>query len=257
MDWFQVIFLSLVQGLTEFLPISSSGHLVIAQSILGFTRPPVVLDVILHVGTLFAVFLYFREELLNIFVGLFKKEKESFSVATLVLIGTLPAVLVGGIFENQINESFGSLMINGWLFLLTAVLLFSTYFVKNNNRQFNELNWKDALIIGLFQALAILPAVSRSGATIAASLWRGASRETAFRFSFYLFIPAILGALFMQIPQLSKSSGGDLGQYFLGMLLAGFSGYLSLVLLESVLKSAKLYLFGFYCLILGVIILLI
>lgn len=257
MDWFQVIFLSLVQGLTEFLPVSSSGHLVIIQSFMGFEEPPVVLDVVLHVGTLLAVFLYFRRELLNIFLGLFKKEKESFSITTLVLIGTFPAVLFGGIFENQINESFSSLMINGWLFLLTAVLLFSTYFVKNNNRQFNELNWKDALVIGLFQALAILPAVSRSGATIAAGLWRGASRQAAFRFSFYLFIPAILGALFMQIPQLSKSSGGDLGQYFFGMILAGFSGYLSLILLESVLKSAKLYLFGFYCLLLGIILLII
>ena len=257
MDWFEVVFLSLVQGLTEFLPVSSSGHLVIIQSFMGFEEPPVILDVVLHVGTLLAVFFYFRRELINILFGLLKKERESFSITFLVLIGSLPAVLVGGIFENQINETFGFLKINGWFFLLTAILLFSTYFVKKNNRQFNQLNWKDALIVGLFQALAILPAVSRSGATIATSLWRGASRQTAFRFSFYLFIPAILGALALQIPELAKSSNGDLIQYLLGMLLAGFSGYLSLIILESVLKSAKLYLFGFYCLILGVIILLI
>lgn len=257
MNWFQVLVLAFVQGLTEFLPISSSGHLVIVQSFMDFTQPPVVLDVMLHVGTLLAVFFYFRQDLLNIFFGLLKKEKESFSIVTLVLIGTLPAVLVGGVFENQINKMFGSLKINGWFFLLTAVLLFSTYLVKKNNKQFNQLNWKDALFIGLFQALSILPAVSRSGSTIAASLWRGASRETAFRFSFYLFIPAILGALFLQIPHLSESPSGDLGQYLIGMILAGFFGYLSLIILESVLKSAKLYLFGFYCLILGVVILLI
>lgn len=256
MDWFQVIVLSFVQGLTEFLPISSSGHLVVAQSMMGFREPPVFLDVVLHIGTLLAVFFYFRQELANIVSGLLKKERESFLIIVLVLIGTLPAVLFGWFFENQIKEIFGFLKINGWFFLLTAVLLFSTYFVKKNNKQFSELNWKDALIIGLFQALAILPAVSRSGATIAASLWRGANRQTAFRFSFYLFIPATLGALTLQIPELAKSSNSDLAQYLLGMLLAGFSGYLSLTILESVLKSAKLYLFGFYCLILGVIILL-
>lgn len=257
MDWFQVIILSVVQGLTEFLPISSSGHLVVAQTLLGFTEPPVVLDVMLHVGTLFAVLFYFRQELVNLFFGLLKKEKESSLILVLVVIATIPAIIIGGLFESQINQTFGSLKINGWFFLLTALLLFATYFMKNKNKQFNQLNWKDALVIGLFQALAILPAVSRSGATIAAGLWRGASRETAFRFSFYLFIPAILGALTLQLPELAKSSNSDLNQYLLGMFLAGLFGYFSLVILESVLKSSKFYLFGFYCLVLGVIILLV
>lgn len=256
MDLLQIIILSLVQGLTEFLPISSSGHLVVFQFLMGLKEPPVVLDVMLHVGTLIAVLFYFRQELKSLFTGFIKRDKESVHVILLIFLGTLPAVLTGLLFEDQINQTFGSIKINGWLFLLTALLLFSTYWVRKNNKKFSELNWKDALIVGFFQAVSILPAVSRSGATIVSGLWLGASRETAFRFSFYLFVPAILGALTLQIPELLKANPNDLGRYFLGMVLAGISGYFSLILLESVLKSAKLYLFGFYCFILGIVVLL-
>lgn len=247
--------LAAVQGLTEFLPISSTGHLVIFQSILGFKEAPVLLDVMLHVGTLVAVFLYFRQEISQIVLGLIKLKKDSIQLASLVIIATIPAVIVGGIFENQIGQTFNALRLNGGFFLLTAFLLFSTYFVKNNHKEIVHLNWKDALFIGLFQALAILPAVSRSGATISAALFRGVSRAAAFRFSFYLFIPAIVGALVLQLPDLSRSSVLEFKYYFFGMLIAGLLGYFSLIILESVLKSSKFYLFGFYCLVIGLLLL--
>lgn len=258
MSWFEVLTLSVIQGLTEFLPVSSSGHLVLFQSFFGFNEPPVTLDIMLHVGTLLAVFFYFKEELFQIMKGIASGQKNAWWIAGLIFIGTIPAVLVGFLFEDILTSSFGDLRINGWFFLLTAFLLFSTYFVKrSNNKQFKELNWKDALVVGIFQAISILPAVSRSGATIASALWRGASRETAFKFSFYLSIPAILGALALQFPKLLESRSNNLEQYFIGLIVAGVIGYFSLKLLEATLKSDKFYLFGFYCLFLGLIILLI
>lgn len=255
MDWFEVVFLSLVQGLTEFLPISSSGHLVIFQKFFGFSKPPVLFDILLHIGTFWAVVFYFRQELARIFRGVVRREKKSFNALWLIIIGTIPATLVGVLFENQIELAFDSLKAVGFFFLFTAVLLFSIKLIKKADKQFDQLSWKNAFLIGLFQAIAILPGVSRSGSTIVAGLWQGATRETAFRFSFYLAIPAILGALILKSGELLISSTNDLVQGFVGMVTAGLIGYFALRILEKVLKSAKFWGFGIYCLVLGLMLL--
>lgn len=245
----QAIFLAIIQGLTEFLPISSSGHLVISQKLLGL-KPPILFDILVHVGTLGAIIIYFWKPLLKI----------SKQTVSMVVIGTIPAAVAGLFLQRYIAQIFDSLRLVGMALLITAGLLFSSCQFKSLNKQkrlFKYLKWKDALFIGIFQALAILPGISRSGSTIVAGLWRRADRETAFRFSFYLAIPAILGALALQIPDLIDGQVTYLSQGILGMVIAGIIGYGALKILEETLLSTKFWLFGIYCLILGIIILLV
>ena len=254
MDYFQILVLAIIQGLTEFLPISSSGHLVIFQKLFGLTQLPILFDVLVHVGTLGAVLFYFKQELKQIFKGFIRQEKKSVQIFWLVVVGTIPAALIGFFFEKQIEAAFGSLKVVGIAFLVTAGLLFSTKWTKPVK---DRLTWRDALVIGFFQALAILPGVSRSGSTITTALWRKATRETAFRFSFYLAVPAILGALILKTKELFVFPVDNLIQGVIGLVIAGVVGYFALKILESTLKSARFWCFGFYCLVLGIIILLV
>lgn len=246
MSYLQAIVLAIVQGLTEFLPISSSGHLVIFQKLLNFSEPPVLFDILVHVGTLGAILFYFRKELVKI----------SRKTIWLIIVGTIPTVIAGLFLQAYISQIFNSLRLIGMALLVTGGLLLLSKRFKLLNCRFKQLKWRDALFVGAFQALAILPGISRSGSTIVSGLWRKFDRETAFRFSFYLAIPAIIGALVLQAPDLIYSPCGYLGQGFLGMVIAGMVGYGALKMLEKTLLSAKLWLFGFYCLALGIIILL-
>lgn len=251
MSYLQAILLAVIQGLTEFLPISSSGHLVIFQKLFGLSEPPVVFDILVHVGTLGAVILFFRNRLVQILKGLARREGESWNIFLMVVIGTIPAVVVGLVLQNYIKQMFNSLELVKITLLVTAGLLFSVKFVKHLDRGFKYLNWQDAFFVGAFQALAILPGVSRSGATIVSGLWRRLDRQTAFCFSFYLAIPAIIGALTLQVPELTNSQFSYLDKGLLGMAIAGVVGYFALDLLEKFLRSAKFFYFGFYCAILG------
>lgn len=251
--------LSSVQGLTEFLPVSSSGHLVILQKFFRLSEPPILFDILVHVGTLGAVFYYFFQPLKEILIGLSKKEKESVQIAWLIVVGSIPAAIFGGLFEKQIEMSFNSLRLVGAALLVTAGLLFSTKAImgKLQTKEIERLGWKGALVVGILQALAILPGVSRSGSTIVAGLWQGLSPKSAFAFSFYLAIPAILGALALKSNELLISPQDNLVQGLVGMVLAGIVGYFVLRALERVLRSARFWYFGFYCLFLGLAILLI
>lgn len=243
MSYFQAIFLAVVQGLTEFLPVSSSGHLVIFQKFFGL-GPPVLFDILVHVGTLGAIIFYLRKRLAL-------KKSELWRVVWLVTIGTVPAVILGLFFRGIIEQIFNSLRLVGVSLLVTSGLLFSTRWVTGAKKQFKYLKWTDALAVGLFQALAILPGISRSGSTIVSGLWRRLDPEAAFQFSFLLAIPAVLGALVLQIPNLVSFSDLYLFQGLLGMLIAGGVGYLALAILEKILREAKFFYFGFYCLVLG------
>lgn len=253
MSYPQAFILSLVQGLTEFLPISSSGHLALLQKLFGFEKPSILFDIFVHVGTLGAVIFYLKKEL-----AVFGKIR----IWGLVILGSIPAGLVGLFLNNRIETIFNSPNLVGFSFLITAGILFSTRAVGKLTKSIGKLSPTDALLVGLFQALAILPGVSRSGSTIVAGLWTGLDRRTAFRFSFFLAIPAILGALFLQIPKaltqesLAVSSSYCL-QAILGMVLAGIIGYGALKILETLLFQAKLWIFGIYCAIIGLLAILI
>jgi len=246
MTWWQTIFLAFLQGITEFLPISSSGHLAIFQKIFNL-GVPVVFDIFVHVGTLLAIIFFFRKELVKIIKRIF----------WLLVIGSLPALFVGLFLQRYVGLIFSSLKLIAFSFLLTGILLISTKFLKaKRKKNIFSLNWLDALVVGFFQAVAILPGVSRSGSTIAGGLWRNFKQETAFQYSFFLAIPAILGALVLQIPDLKNQTSLFLSQSILGMFIALIAGFFSLKILKKVLLNFQFWFFGFYCFLVGFLLLL-
>jgi undecaprenyl-diphosphatase len=254
MNLFQVMLLSIVQGFTEFLPISSSGHLAIFQKILGFTQPVVVFDILLHVGSLLAILLFFNKKLLMIF---------SKKYLILLGIGTVPAILFSLLFDKTIETTFSSMRIIGILFIINAVILLSTKFIhpKTKNQRLKAsdqqpMTNRNALLIGISQAIAILPSVSRSGATITSALWLGIQPVDAFEFSFFLAIPAIIGAFVFKIKDVAVYGSQDLVFGIVGMLVSMVISYFALGLLQRVLKSANFFWFGIYCGILGLILLI-
>ena len=245
MSFLLAIFLGAVQGVTEFLPISSSGHLVLLQKTFGISEPPIFFDTMLHLGTLLAVLLFFGPS--------FAKATEG-KVLKKIIIGTLPVVAVGPLVQPFVKEIFGSLLVVGVGYFITAALLFWSKSFSTGQKTFTDLTLRQTFLIGGFQAVALFPGISRSGATIVEGLAQKLSREEAFKFSFYLSVPAVLGANLLQLKDLSQIN--FLPQSFLGMALAFAAGYFALNLLQKVLQAGKLYYFSVYCLLLGVISLL-
>lgn len=245
MTFFEAIFLASVQGLTEFLPISSSGHLVFFQKALAIAGPPVFFDVLLHLGTLGSIVIFFRKEIWDL---VFNWEKQ-INAWSFIILGSIPAAFAGLIFNAKLKATFDSLWLVGVAWALFGALLLLTSKLKIKDRP-KKITWRDSLFVGIFQAMALLPGISRSGSTISAVLIRDFSQQTAFKLSFLLAIPAILGATILEI----KEDG--FAQAFsplpiLSMLMAGVVGYFALLLLQKSLKSEKFYLFGFYCLAIG------
>jgi len=245
---FEAILLGVLQGLTEFLPVSSSGHLVIGQKFLGLEQPSVLFDILVHGGTLLAIIFYFNKRI----IGFYKKVKN----LKLIFIGSLPVVLIGFFLNDYLDLLFDSLAVVGLCLLITAGLLFSTLFIKKPNKDLSQLNWLDSFRIGCLQALALLPGVSRSGSTVAAGLWQGLKRKRAFAFSFYLGMPAMMGALILQIPELVDNKD-QLQVGLIGLMTAALTGFLSLRLFERVVLKGKLFYFAIYCLLLGTTVLVI
>ncbi len=241
------IFLGLVQGLTEFLPVSSSGHLVLMQKILGINALPVFFMAMVHLGTLGAVLLFFRKEL----VREFRDPPEAGKLLKRVVIGSVPVVLVGCVAQQFVKAIFGNLVLVGLGFLVTAALLFWSKRLALGQKRFQDLTNLQTLTIGLFQAVAVFPGISRSGATIVGGLSQKLDRESAFKFSFYLSIPAIIGANVLQLKNLPNLT--FLPQSLVGMVAAFVVGYFALKLLQKVLIAGKLYCFSGYCLLIGAI----
>lgn len=240
MDLSQSFILSLVQGLTEFLPVSSSGHLNLFQHFLGLT-PSLSFDVLLNTATLFSVFFFFRSQI-KFFIDNLGK----------IIIASFPAGLVGVLFKTSIEQIFSSWSYLPYFFLITSFLLLGSYLLKPAN---NSLTYKRALLIGLFQAVAILPGVSRAGSTIFAGLLLGLSPVTAFNFSFALFIPASLGALLLSLKDISQI--GLSSPIIISSLVITFiTGVFALKLLRRFVIGRKLWPFGLYTLILAIILFL-
>ncbi len=253
-----MLVLSLIQGLTEFLPISSSGHLVLANALLGIREPGIVTEIVLHLGTLLAVVLYFRRDLIDLVAGLSRsltsrrhdqRAAHARGFLTALVIGTLPAVVAGllggksleGLYENPREASIE--------LLITAAILLSTLFVRRGMKEVNV--WR-AGVIGLFQAVALLPGISRSGSTIAGGLYLGVRPEEAARFSFLLSIPAILGAALLKAPEvLRQAHGVEADLLLLGFAISFAVGYLSIAVLIRIVGRGKFGLFGLYCILVG------
>ena len=258
-DFLQMIILAVVQGLTEFLPVSSSGHLVLFQHFMQTREGDVFFDIVLHVGTLGSVLVvYFREV-----VRLLRFDQHALKYILSLVVGTMPAVLVGLLAKDALEALFHSPVFAAAGLLYTAALLLSTRFHRKNEEKLPE-PWQPrpiplgrALVIGLFQAVAIMPGVSRSGSTIAASLWLGLPRAEAARFSFLLSIPAIGGALVLQLVSGAGAAQGDIPALLLAALAAFGVGLLAIRWTALAVVQAHFWKFCFYCLAAGIIALVI
>lgn len=243
------IFLAIVQGLTEFLPVSSSGHLVLFQKIFGMQKAPVFFDTMVHGATLAAVIFYLKKDILDIIFS----PKKNFRLVVNIIIGTLPAVFFGLFFKDFIEKTFNSLLLLSFCFFITALLLFLTKFFGEEGKDVQQINVKDSFIIGIFQASSILPSISRSGATIASGIFRGLDRKSAMKFSFLLSIPAIAGAMALQIFNISNVSLNEIYSSLWGFFPALIFGFVSLKFLDKYMTNKKFSVFSYYCLLLAII----
>lgn len=248
MDIFQAIILGIIQGITEWLPISSSGHLVLAQHLFGLTQP-LIFDVMLHLGSLLVVFIFFWKEIKELIVGVIKFEKEKLRLLLFIIIATIPIALVGFFLGDLVEKAFNSLVVVGFGLIFTSFLLFLSRYPKKKS---GKLSWGKAAIIGLFQAVAILPGVSRSGSSISSGMMLGIKKEDVARFSFIIFIPAILGATVLELGSLGAVE--NVSAMIIGTIVSAVVGFFSLKLLMNIIKKDKFSWFGVYCLILGIVV---
>ena len=256
MDYLSAILLGLVQGLTEFLPVSSSGHLVLSQHLLGFQGPQLAFDLLMHLGTLLAVVIYFRQDIGQIVGSALKGsgEVEGRRWIFMLVIATIPTALIGFVFRDQFKMLFGMPRVVASMLWVTAILLFLSDRIrlKEKNTE-TRLTVPRSLLVGVAQGLAIIPGISRSGSTIAAGIFSGLNPDKAARFSFLLSIPAIFGASLLELGEISGIAAHDLLPYLAGALTAFVSGYLAIdVLLKMVIKR-KLWKFSVYLFLAGLV----
>ncbi len=254
MTWFQALILGVIQGLTEFLPISSSGHLVVLPLLLNWESRGLFFDVILHLGTSCALIIYFKKDIFAIIKGILinRKSKEA-KLGVSVLLGTIPAVVLGFLFESSIEEQFRSgVSVASFLILGTLIMIAAEYIGAHKEK--SGINGLKALIIGFFQALALFPGVSRSGATISGGMFTKLSREDAARFSFLLSIPVILGAAAFKIIEMIRMPIITLDYLNLavGFGASLLMGYIAIDFLLKFLKSRSLWVFIIYRLLLAI-----
>jgi len=250
----QALILGIIQGLTEFLPVSSSGHLVIFQHIMGLQEGSISFDVLLHLGTLLAVFIAFWEDIASII-------RRPFSRLTyLVLVGCIPAGLMGFFLEPLFEQAFESLLVVGVGLLITgAVLKISEKMAERSfdMKGIQETSYGDVLFIGLLQGIAIVPGISRSGSTIAGGLMAGLERTWAARYSFLVAIPVIFGAGLAHVKEITEQGmNGSLLPYLAGFLAAALFGYLAIKIVMQLVRQGRLSIFSYYCWALGTIVIL-
>ena len=243
----EVIILGVIQGITEFLPVSSSGHLVIAQKLLGISSPGNTLEILFHFGTLLSVIFVFFNEIKSIFVSL--NERGTQIILVYLLIATIPAFFVGLVFKDYLLSIFDNVKLVGVALLFTGFMLVLSSRFKHSHKKHSFFS---SLAIGLVQALAIIPGISRSGATISMSIYLGIAPKEAAKFSFLLSIPIILGASLLGILELEDD--GMIGSLtiFMAIFTSFIVGILALKLLLKMLEFGKFHFFGIYCLGVGI-----
>lgn len=261
MSLLEAIVLGAVQGLTEFIPISSSGHLVIVPELFGWEHPGLSFDVLLHLGSLVALLIYFSGDILDLIRGFFAGDKHSRRMVTFLAVGTVPAVIAGLVWADTFEEQFQDAPGAALQLLITAAILIAaelalrfhtqrTARTGEHLRTMRELKSTDAGAIGIAQAIAIIPGISRSGSTIGTGLALGLRREDAARFAFLLAIPALFGASLLEIPELSNGDIG-LGPSIGGLIASLLTSYAAIAGLIRFLRTNTLYPFALYCLVMG------
>ena len=283
MNLLQAIFMGLIQGLTEFLPVSSSGHLAIFQQLFGIeTDTGVLFEVLLHLGTLIAVCIVFWKDFKNLFVHgiglvvdvcvngwtfvmkLIKKDDRRYrrlitnayrKFAALIIVTTIPTGIIGLVFSGPIEKASGTLIVPGICLVITAIVLLLVDGRPNGRKKAKATSYVDAGIIGVAQGIATLPGISRSGSTIAACVFLGLDRSFAVKYSFLASVPAIVGANILQLRHIGDSAvtGGLILNYVVGMIVAGLVGFVCIKLMINVVKRAKYEYFAYYCAVIGVI----
>ncbi|MDZ7672378.1 MAG: undecaprenyl-diphosphate phosphatase [Halanaerobiales bacterium] len=254
MEIIKIIVLGFVQGLTEFLPISSSGHLVIMQKIFGIKENQLLITVLLHFGTLIPVLIIFWEDIKEILS--FKKDKRHFIF--LIIVASIPTALIGIFFEDFFENLFASTVSTAVMLIITGFILLIGDRLANYDKEITNFKWLNAVLVGIAQGMAIIPGISRSGSTITASLVQGLKKEDAAKFSFILSIPVIGGAGLLKINDAFSQGVSNFNTLaiVLGMISAVISGYLAIKYFIYILKSKKLIYFSYYLWIIGAIILL-
>ena len=262
MDWIEALILGLVQGLTEYLPVSSSGHLTIGQELLGVSSADnLTFDVAVHVATVLATLVVLWKEVVWLFKGVLRREQAALRYFLAIVVSMIPVGIVGVFFKDYVEAIFGSgLLVVGCMLLVTAALLAFSYYAKP--RQKDEISLKDAFVIGLAQAAAVMPGLSRSGSTIATGLLLGNKKEQLAQFSFLMVIPPILGEALLDVLKAAKGGAeaavGNLSATALtvGFVAAFVSGCFACKWMINIVKRGKLIWFALYCAVVGTAVIL-
>ena len=244
MGLFQAILSGIVQGVAEFLPISSSGHLVVLHKLMGFSEPEILFDLFLHLGTLVAVFIVFGSEIIE---SVTTKKRAGF----LVLLGSVVTFVFALLFIKNIEAAFSNVKTVGIMFIVTGVWLIAGNFIRIGTEGMTAFK---AVLIGMAQGIGALPGISRSGATISTGLFLGLDGQTSAKFSFLLSIPAIIGAFLFKVKESGLNLSGININYFIGFFIACIVGILSLKLLLKMLYKNKFHWFGAYCILAGMLV---
>jgi undecaprenyl-diphosphatase len=264
MTIFRAIILGIIQGATEFLPVSSSGHLVLIPALLRWPTPTLSFTVGLHIGTLLAVVLYYIKDVIKLFKGLFsvfkkvRTPEEAFylKLAIYIIVAMIPAGIMGVLFSESVEKAFSSPHLVSVFFFITAfILLLASFEFTKEPINIGHMTFKNAIIVGLMQIVSLLPGVSRSGSTIAGGAYSGMKKDDAARFSFLLSIPMIFGASVFEAKDMLNVSvaGASNSELLLGLLVAFIVGLLSIKLFFKIIRKTKFYVFAIYCIVLGVI----
>jgi undecaprenyl-diphosphatase len=253
MNWVEALILGLVQGLTEFLPVSSSGHLEIGKALLQIeARDNLTFSVVVHGATVLSILVVFFKDLKQLLVGsLTFRYNESSSYLMKIILSMIPIAIVGVFFKSEVEAFFtGNIVFVGSMLLITATMLIISYYIRPGSR---NIGYLDALIIGIAQAFAVLPGISRSGATITTALFLGNKREDAARFSFLMVILPIIAANLLDLLGQPADTGGGIGwiPLVLGFIAAFVSGLLACRWMLTIVRKGKLLYFGLYCLVIG------
>jgi len=251
MNIYQAIISGFVQGLTEFFPISSSGHLVVLHSIFGFKTPEIAFDVFLHIGTLLSVLIFFRKEI----VAIVLKDRK---MLYLLAWASVPTFIIGFLLKDPAERFFSSPAFVGYMLVLNGAWLFTAWYFASKKRTGKKIGPVSSFLVGVAQGVAVIPGISRSGATISTALISGIDGESAVKFSFLLSIPAILGASVLKFASIGKSiSAGSAPQFLAGALTAMAVGILAIKALMGLVKNNRLKPFAAYCVLTGLVIILI
>lgn len=248
MSIFAVVILAVIQGLTEFLPVSSSGHLALAGIVINVPREDIIFEIVVHLGTLVAVISVYWKDLAALLTGLMRRDQQAVRMIGLLALGSVPAAAAGFFLSGSIEALFDDPLLVSLMLIVTGSVLYGTKFLGKHRRE--RPTWAGSFIIGVSQAMALLPGISRSGLTISTGLFAGVRRDNAARFSFLLSIPAIMGAAMLK---LSETGGVSVltADTAVGFAVSALTGYLALKVLLRFVKKGKLSVFSWYCWLLG------